>query len=81
MRKSAGPMKLGSRDRLKRLAHECVAVADWVDDVEISSELIRMSFRILRLANTDVLPEPRGVLALADEPSRERGAISAPSVP
>jgi hypothetical protein len=39
MRKSAGPMKLRSGDRLKRLAHECVAVADWVDNVEISSEL------------------------------------------
>ena len=72
MRKSAEPMKLGSRDRLKRLAHECVAVADWVDDVEISSELIRMSFRILRLANIGVVPEPRAVVELVDDQSPER---------
>jgi hypothetical protein len=73
MRKSAGPMKLGSSDRLKRLAHECIAVADWVDNVEISSELIRMSFRILRMANTGVVPEPKGVLELAEDQRGERG--------
>jgi hypothetical protein len=67
-------MKLGSSDRLKRLAHECVAVADWVDNVEISSELIRISFRILRMANTGIVPERKGVLELAEDQRGEAGA-------
>jgi hypothetical protein len=73
MRKSSGMMKLGSGDRLKRLAHECVAVADWVDNVEISGELIRISFRILRMANTGVVSAPRGVR----EPPQDQSGMDA----